>query len=156
MTTNLIVRLNNFSLWKVSTSKAKTTPKEFMSSHCQKYPLPDDMNAIHFEYTQFYYPGDMDFPLPPPKLFAYFNPIQLTLDPLTVLWMNAFALNLQRSVKLLSVEQAEPPYLDVKVEARMFRFVYFFTYLFIYFAQKQWRMFTDVAKKFSDFKIMFC
>ena len=123
MTTNLIVRLNNFSLWKVSTSKAKSTPKEFMSSHCQKYPLPDDMNAMHFEYTQFYYPGDMDFPLPPPKLFAYFNPIQLTLDPLTVLWMNAFALNLQRSVKLLSVEQAEPPYLDVKVEARMFRFV---------------------------------
>ena len=145
MTTNLIVRLNNFSLWKVSTSKAKSTPKEFMSSHCQKYPLPDDMNAMHFEYTQFYYPGDMDFPLPPPKLFAYFNPIQLTLDPLTVLWMNAFALNLQRSVKLLSVEQAEPPYLDVKVEARMFRFVnkkpiqiqgnnFFFVALFITFS----------------------
>ena len=61
--------------------------------------------------------------MPPPKLFAYFNPIQLTLDPLTVLWLNAFALNLQRSVKLLSLEQTEPPYLDVKVEAIMFRVV---------------------------------
>ena len=43
------------------------------------------------------------------------------MDPLTVLWLNAFALNLQRSVKMLAVEQAEPPYLDVKIEAIMLR-----------------------------------
>ena len=61
--------------------------------------------------------------VPPPKLFAYFNPIQLSVDPLTFLWLNAFALNLQRSVKMLSVEQSEPPYLDVKIEAIMFRII---------------------------------
>ena len=38
-----------------------------------------------------------------------------------MLWLNAFALNLQRSVKMLSVEQTDPPYLDVKIEAIMFR-----------------------------------
>ena len=54
-------------------------------------------------------------------MFAYFNPIQLNVDPLTLLWLNAFALNLQRSVKMLSVEQTDPPYLDVKIEAIMFR-----------------------------------
>ena len=59
--------------------------------------------------------------VPPPKLFAYFNPIQLNVDPITMLWLNAFALNLQRSVKMLSVEQTDPPYLDVKIEAIMFR-----------------------------------
>ena len=59
--------------------------------------------------------------MPPPKLFAYFNPILLNVEPLTLLWLNAFALNLQRSVKLLSVEQTDPPYLDVKIEAIMFR-----------------------------------
>ena len=63
------------------------------------------------------------FAVPPPKLFAYFNPIQLSVDPLTFLWLNAFALNLQRSVKMLSVEQSEPPYLDVKIEAIMFRII---------------------------------
>ena len=31
MTTNLVVRLNNFTLWKVSTSKVKVQPKEFLS-----------------------------------------------------------------------------------------------------------------------------
>ena len=123
MTTNLIVRLKDFAMWKVSISKGKTAPKEFLSGDRQRYSLPEDMPVMHFEYTQFFYPGNINFPLPPPKLFAYFNPIQLSLDPLTVLWLNAFALNLQRSVKLLSLEQTEPPYLDVKVEAIMFRVV---------------------------------
>jgi hypothetical protein len=31
MTTNFVVRLNNFTMWKVSTSKVKTSPKEFLS-----------------------------------------------------------------------------------------------------------------------------
>ena len=31
LTTNLVVRLNNFSMWKVSTSKGKAPPKEFIS-----------------------------------------------------------------------------------------------------------------------------
>ena len=123
MTTNLIVRLKDFAMWKVSISKGKTAPKEFLSGDRQRYSLPEDMPVMHFEYTQFYYPGDTHFPLPPPKLFAYFNPIQLLLDPLTILWLNAFALNLQRSVKMLSLEQTEPPYLDVKIEAIMFRVV---------------------------------
>ena len=61
------------------------------------------------------------FPVPPPKFFAYINPIQLSLDSLTVLWLNAFSLNLQQSVKVLSLEQTDPPYMDVKVEAIMFR-----------------------------------
>jgi len=124
MTTNLVVRLNNFSMWKVSTSNAKSAPKEFISGDRERFSLPDDMPVMHFEYTQFYYPGDMEFPLPPPKMFAYFNPIQLCMDHLTVLWLNAFALNLQRSVKMLAVEQTEPPYLDVKIEAIMLRIIF--------------------------------
>ena len=31
MTTNLVVRLNNFTLWKVSTSKVKSPPREFLA-----------------------------------------------------------------------------------------------------------------------------
>ena len=59
--------------------------------------------------------------VPPPKFFAYINPVQIHLDPLTLLWLNAFSLNLQQSVKLLALEKGDAPYLDVKVEAIMFR-----------------------------------
>ncbi len=56
-------------------------------------------------------------------MFAYVNPVQLNLDPLTVLWLNAFSLNLEQSVKSMSLEKGEPPYLDVKVEAIMFKVI---------------------------------
>ena len=62
MTTNLIVRLKDFAMWKVSISKGKTAPQEFLSGDRQRYSLPEDMPVMHFEYTQFYYPGDMEFP----------------------------------------------------------------------------------------------
>ncbi len=28
----------------------------------ERFSLPDDMPVVHFEYTQFYYPGGLDFP----------------------------------------------------------------------------------------------
>jgi hypothetical protein len=28
----------------------------------ERFSLPDDMPVMHFEYTQFYYPGNMEFP----------------------------------------------------------------------------------------------
>ena len=61
--------------------------------------------------------------MPPPKFFAYINPVQVSVDPLTVLWLNAFSLNLQQSVKMLALEKGEPPYLDVKIEAIMLRVI---------------------------------
>ena len=76
---------------------------------------------------------DLSYPLylsvPPPKFFAYINPVQIHLDPLTLLWLNAFSLNLQQSVKSLTLEKTEPPYLDVKVEAIMFRVGSIFIFL---------------------------
>jgi len=58
MTTNLVVRLNNFSMWKVSTSKAKSTPKEFLSGDRQRYSLPgiyfcEKKNIFTRTFTQF-------------------------------------------------------------------------------------------------------
>jgi hypothetical protein len=28
----------------------------------EKFSLPEDMPVMHFEYTQFYYPGNTEFP----------------------------------------------------------------------------------------------
>ena len=63
-----------------------------------------------------------------------------------MLWLNAFALNLQRSVKMLSVEQTDPPYLDVKIEAIMFR-VSIFSNSFYYMHNSQYSI------SISDIKI---
>lgn len=69
--------------------------------------------------------------MPPPKLFAHLNPIQITLDVDSCLWLNAFALNLHQSLTNASLmcQQAKSDiqiteksmYVDVKLEAIMTR-----------------------------------
>ncbi|CAB4066177.1 UHRF1-binding protein 1,UHRF1-binding protein 1-like [Lepeophtheirus salmonis] len=61
MTANLIIRLSNFSFWKVTTSKGKIIPKEFIKSDDARCSFKDEMPVLHLEYSQFYYPGDDDF-----------------------------------------------------------------------------------------------
>ena len=57
-----------------------------------------DLPLLHAELTQFYYPGDLDFPLPPPCLLVTLNPVTVWFDLLTLVWLNSFTMNLQRSV----------------------------------------------------------
>lgn len=55
--------------------------------------------------------------VPPPKLYLQLNPVQVTFDPLSILWLNSFGRSLQRA---LVTEPAPPPsYLDVHLEAVM-------------------------------------
>ena len=50
------------------------------------------------------------------------NPVQVIVDPVTVLWLNAFACNLTKSLSA-SGGSAPPPYLDLRLEAIMPRLV---------------------------------
>lgn len=92
-----------------------------------RYSFPTELSALHAEFTYFYYPGDVSFPrefnhrnffhcvftiptanianilhpffaVPPSKIFVHINPVQLTFDLPSVLWLNSFALNLHESL----------------------------------------------------------
>lgn len=131
MTTNVVVRLADLTLWRVSTSSSPSgrasQPQELLKGDCARLHLPPDLPLLHMELTQFYYPGDLDFPLPPPCLLLTFNPVTVWLDVLTFIWLNSFALNLQKSVsslqESLELEQSDAAYADVKVELVMPRII---------------------------------
>ena len=55
--------------------------------------------------------------VPPPKLYLQLNPVQITFDPLSILWLNSFGRSLQRAV--LTDPPPPPSYLDVHLEAVM-------------------------------------
>lgn len=132
MTTNVIVRLHDISLWRVATSSTpvatRSPPQELCRGDTARFSLPPDLPLVHMEFTQFYYPGDLDFPLPPPALMLYLNPITIWVDTLTLLWINAFTLNLQKSVTglqaSLAMEKSDSFYADVKAELLMPRIIY--------------------------------
>ena len=131
MTTNLILRLGDLTLWRVSTSASPSgraaAPSELLKGDCVRLHLPPDLPLLHAELTQFYYPGDLDFPLPPPCLLVTLNPVTVWFDLLTLVWLNSFTMNLQRSVaslqESLQLEDGDSGYADVKVELVMPRII---------------------------------
>ncbi|GLV35400.1 uncharacterized protein CBL_01450 [Carabus blaptoides fortunei] len=119
MTTCIIVRIEDFSLYKVTTSGKKQALKEFISGDRDHISLPEDTNIFHAEFTYYYYPGNIPFPLPPPKFYVQLNPTQIYFDIDSCLWMNSFALNLHQSLvgAKSNASSAPLPYIDVKIEA---------------------------------------
>ena len=132
MTSNVIMRLGDLTLWRVSTSSSPSSgkssqPSEMLKGDCVRLHLPPDLPLLHLELTTFYYPGDLDFPLPPPCLLMSLNPITVWFDLLTLLWLNSFSMNLQKSVaslqRSLQLEQGDAGYVDVKMELVMPRII---------------------------------
>ncbi|KAG5675899.1 hypothetical protein PVAND_005758 [Polypedilum vanderplanki] len=133
MTSCVILRIEDFTLYRVTTSGKKSMPKEFISSDKDRFSFPPEMPTIHAEFTYFYYPGDFVFPLPPSKCFVYVNPIQVQFDLDSCLWFASFGLGIHESLMRTSVgdsmnspsSSTEPSlmYMDVKVEAIMPRII---------------------------------
>ncbi|XP_070496811.1 bridge-like lipid transfer protein family member 3B isoform X5 [Chironomus tepperi] len=134
MTSCVILRIEDFTLYRVTTSGKKSMPKEFVSGDKDRFSFPPEMPTVHAEFTYFYYPGDFVFPLPPSKCFVYLNPIQVQFDVDSCLWFVSFGLNLYESLLRTSVgdsmnspsSSTEPSlmYMDVKLEAIMPRIIF--------------------------------
>ncbi|KAJ8675797.1 hypothetical protein QAD02_011583 [Eretmocerus hayati] len=128
MTTCIVIRIDDFTLYKVTTSSRKTMPKEFITGDRERFCLPDDVNILHAEFTYYYYPGDLNFPLPPPKFYVQLNPIQVNFDVCSCLWFNSFLLNLYQSLlnssNNVATNTANLMYFDVKIEAILPRLIF--------------------------------
>ncbi|KAL0134373.1 hypothetical protein PUN28_001277 [Cardiocondyla obscurior] len=126
MTTCIIIRIDDFTLYKVTTTSRNPMPKEFISGDRDRFSLPEDVTILHAEFTYYYYPGDITFPLPPPKFYVQLNPIQVNFDVCSCLWFNSFALNLYHSLmgKDKQLSSSRLMYFDVKIEAILPRIVF--------------------------------
>ncbi|XP_020279805.1 UHRF1-binding protein 1 isoform X2 [Pseudomyrmex gracilis] len=135
MTTCIIIRIDDFTLYKVTTTSRNPLPKEFITAQTRKkhtpgdrdrFSLPEDVTILHAEFTYYYYPGDITFPLPPPKFYVQLNPIQVNFDVCSCLWFNSFALNLHHSLmgKDKQLSSSRLMYFDVKIEAILPRIVF--------------------------------
>ncbi|KAJ6647453.1 UHRF1-binding protein 1-like [Pseudolycoriella hygida] len=131
MTACVIMRIEDFILYRVTTAGKKQVPKEFISGDKDRYSFPAELPTVHAEFTYFYFPGDFVFPLPQNKIFVHVNPVQVNFHLESVLWFNSFALNLRESLLRTSVANSPSPsnepsimYMDVKLEAIMPRIIF--------------------------------
>ncbi|XP_046813227.1 UHRF1-binding protein 1-like isoform X6 [Vespa crabro] len=135
MTTCIVIRIDDFTLFKVTTASRKSIPKEFITAQSRKkrpsgdrdkFCLPEDLTILHGEFIYYYYPGDITFPLPPPKFYVQVNPIQVNFDVCSCLWFNSFLLNLHHSLmkKNETSNLKNIMYFDVKIEAILPKIVF--------------------------------
>ncbi|XP_068622963.1 bridge-like lipid transfer protein family member 3B [Battus philenor] len=118
MTTCLVLRIDDFTVNKVSTgSKTRETPRPLVSA--EKATLPGDAGLLHAELTFFYYPGDVCFPVPAPKLYVQLSPVRVSVDVASVVWLSAFLPHVANAVATAAAEEQAPTYIDVRTEAIM-------------------------------------
>uniref|UniRef100_A0A1B6E5E8 Uncharacterized protein n=1 Tax=Clastoptera arizonana TaxID=38151 RepID=A0A1B6E5E8_9HEMI len=126
MTACLVLRIEDFTLYRVSIG-TKELRKEFIKGEkfykCDRErDLSDlcELMTLHAEFTYYYYPGDISFPLPAPKFYVLLNPVTVNFDLCTLIWLNSFALNLHQSlIDSSTTDNSSFPYIDVKIEAIM-------------------------------------
>ncbi|KAK3104114.1 hypothetical protein FSP39_024532 [Pinctada imbricata] len=119
-----VFKLEDFAIYQVSTADNKrNTPKKFLASDKKTLHLPADMSVIHAEFTDYFFPEGVNFPVPHANLYILLNPTRLYIDWLTMLWANYFSLSLSQSVSKLEMEEPVPEHLDIKIEAIMPRVI---------------------------------
>ncbi|KAI8440802.1 hypothetical protein MSG28_009126 [Choristoneura fumiferana] len=118
MSTCLVLRIDDFTVYKVST-KSREAPRPLVSA--EKTTLPGDAGLLHAELTHFYYPGDVDFPVPSPKLFVQLSPVRVSVDVASCVWLGAFLPHVARAASAAAsrVARDDPGYCDVRAEAIM-------------------------------------
>ncbi|XP_045539579.1 UHRF1-binding protein 1-like [Papilio machaon] len=118
MTTCLVLRIDDFTVNKVSTgSKSRETPRPLVSA--EKATLPGDAGLLHAELTFFYYPGDVCFPVPSPKLYVQLSPVRVSVDVPSVVWLSAFLPHVGRALATATAAEDQTSYIDVRTEAIM-------------------------------------
>ncbi|XP_054251974.1 bridge-like lipid transfer protein family member 3A isoform X2 [Indicator indicator] len=96
----LLVRVDDLDVHQVSTAGQQSKkPSTLLSCSRKLFKLPDQVSAIHIEFTEYYFPDSQDLPVPCPNLYVQLNGLMLTLDTPSVLWINLFCLDLYRSLE---------------------------------------------------------
>ncbi|CAM4684982.1 bridge-like lipid transfer protein family member 3A isoform X1 [Caretta caretta] len=96
----MVVRVDDLDIHQVSTAGQQSKkPSTLLSCSRKSLNLPDQVSAIHIEFTEYYFPDNQEFPVPCPNLYLQLNGLMFTLDAVSVLWVNLFFLDLYRSLE---------------------------------------------------------
>ncbi|XP_051890497.1 UHRF1-binding protein 1 isoform X2 [Pristis pectinata] len=96
----VVVRVDDLDVYQVSAAgQHGKKPTTLLSCNRVSYHLPPGMSAIHIEFTEYYFPDSKEFPVPCPNLYVKLNALQFTLDPVSMLWVNSFSLDLYQTLQ---------------------------------------------------------
>uniref|UniRef100_UPI00358E0A9A bridge-like lipid transfer protein family member 3B isoform X2 n=1 Tax=Myxine glutinosa TaxID=7769 RepID=UPI00358E0A9A len=127
----VVLRVEDLNVYQVSTMEVQRNPPEKLIS-CNKSPLllPPDIAAIYAEFTEYYFPDEMPFPVPSSNLYIQLNALQLTVDSLSMLWLGRLVLDIAQSLEqckqLYSPSDPQPhdEHVDIRVDVLMSKVIF--------------------------------
>uniref|UniRef100_A0A8C4S7W5 Bridge-like lipid transfer protein family member 3B n=1 Tax=Erpetoichthys calabaricus TaxID=27687 RepID=A0A8C4S7W5_ERPCA len=130
MSSSVVARIADFSIYQVSTAdQRRSSPKTMISCNKKTLYLPQEMPAVHIEFTEYYFPDGKDYPIPCPNLYMQMNALQLNLEARSILWLNQFALDLRQSLEQfmavykLNDNSKTDEHVDVRVDGLMLKLI---------------------------------
>ncbi|KAK9399808.1 UHRF1-binding protein 1-like [Crotalus adamanteus] len=130
MCSPVVLRLADVNFYQVSTADhCHRSPKTLISCNKKSLYLPQEMPAIHIEFTEYYYPDGKDFPIPNANLYIQLNALQFTLDERSILWLNQFVLDMKQSLSQfmamykLNDNSKSEEHVDVRVDGLMIKLI---------------------------------
>lgn len=70
--------------------------RPFLSSNSSEFNLPSETLFANCFISDFYFPENVNYPVPSQQVYVQISPILLNIDFLTLLWMNTLAFSLWR------------------------------------------------------------
>lgn len=89
---SVVIRMDDFDIHQVSTrGRQNKRTQSFICCNRKALHLPDNIPAIHLQFTEYYFPDNSTVEVPTSSLYAQLNGVQLSVDPASVLWINLFS-----------------------------------------------------------------
>ncbi|XP_070695434.1 bridge-like lipid transfer protein family member 3A [Pempheris klunzingeri] len=88
----VVVRMDDVDIHQVSTrGRQNKKTQSLLSCNRKALRLPDNVPAVHLQFTEYYFPDNPSLSVPTTNLYAQLNGLQLCVDPASVLWINLFS-----------------------------------------------------------------
>uniref|UniRef100_A0A3B3VFE5 Bridge-like lipid transfer protein family member 3A n=1 Tax=Poecilia latipinna TaxID=48699 RepID=A0A3B3VFE5_9TELE len=120
----VVIRMDDVDIHQVSTrGRHNKKTHSLISCNRKALRLPDNVPAVHLQFTEYYFPDNSNLPVPTSNLYVQLNSLQLCVDAASLLWINLFSRGLLQTLDqvkafyhLQDSKKAEE-HVDIRVDA---------------------------------------
>uniref|UniRef100_A0A8C8E3M8 Bridge-like lipid transfer protein family member 3A n=1 Tax=Oryzias sinensis TaxID=183150 RepID=A0A8C8E3M8_9TELE len=88
----VVIRMDDVDIHQVSTrARQNKKTNSLLSCNRKLLRLPDNVPAVHLQFTEYYFPDNSSLPVPTSNLYAQLNSLQLCVDSASILWISLFS-----------------------------------------------------------------
>nr|XP_046252570.1 UHRF1-binding protein 1 [Scatophagus argus] len=126
----VVVRIDDVDIHQVSTrGRQNKKTQSLLSCNRKALRLPDNIPAVHLQFTEYYFPDNPSLSVPTSNLYAQLNSLQLCVDPASVLWINLFSRGLLHTLDQVKAfyhlqdSSKADEHVDIRIDAAQLKLI---------------------------------